>query len=243
MSMMFTKEILFLHVPKTGGASVSHYLLGVLPRPIHYVRQKPFNAKRVNVENLVYIPGLSHTELSGAREIVAQHGFDIDAFPLVLTVIHNPYDMAVSHYAYLRRPDTPPRKTGPLLQLARRSSFKEFLEGTVERRNLNFMKRFYDYFHLDGNRPANLRVARFERLAEDVKAALADIGLQSDAPFPWLNKSERGTYTSYFDRDAEELVYAKAKWVFEEGYYDRLDVEAARENDQEAVSVAGQRER
>ena len=33
--MIFSKDVLFIHVPKTGGMSTSGYLLDMLPRPVY----------------------------------------------------------------------------------------------------------------------------------------------------------------------------------------------------------------
>jgi hypothetical protein len=82
------------------------------------------------------------------------------------------------------------------------------------------------YYFLDGEMPANLRILRFERLADEVREALKEIGIRGDAEFPWLNRSIHGKYTSYYDRESESLVYEQCRWFFDHGYYDRLDLES-----------------
>jgi hypothetical protein len=89
------------------------------------------------------------------------------------------------------------------------------------------------YYFLDGEMPANLRILRFERLADEVREALRQIGITGDAEFPWLNRSNHGKYTSYYDRESERLVYEQCRWFFDHGYYERLDLETF-----EAESVA-----
>jgi len=40
---------------------------------------------------------------------------------------------------------------------------------------------------------------------------------------PRINQSRRGDYRSYYTPQAEEAVYGRYRWVFDEGFYPRLD--------------------
>ncbi len=221
MPMIFSKDLVFLHVPKTGGVSVSQYLFKALPKPVYYVRPTALQAP-----TYVHVPGNNHQTLAGAQEILAQHGFDLMALPLILTVIRNPYDLAVSRYSYFRRPDTPAGKSSRVLELARESDFAGFVRTSIATPSINFMRTFHKFYYLKRKRPPNLTIARFENLERDIKAALAGIGISSDAEFPWHNKSERRAFPEYYDEETEELIYHAAKWVFDEGFYDRLNLPA-----------------
>jgi len=120
--MIFGERLLFVHVPKTGGSSVTVYLLGVLPKPIYL--SQPIRDDRIDEPGVVQIPGLRHEGLAEARELVAGHGFDIRRFPLILATIRNPYDLEVSRYAYLRAGY--PWERGPEQDLALAYDFEEF---------------------------------------------------------------------------------------------------------------------
>ena len=112
-------------------------------------------------------------------------------------------------------------------QLAQNLDFRGFaIEANANKRR-TFLAGLYDFYHLDGEMPPNLRIVRFERMAEEVPAALAEIGIRPEAEFPWLNRSNRGAYADYYDRETEAVVYEQARWLFDQGYYERLDVKDA----------------
>lgn len=306
MPMVFSEDVLFVDVPQTAGESVSEYLFRVLPPPVAYVslnRQPPGAPQAVT-----HIPGRAHQTLPQARKFLRTQGRNLAAFPLILAVVRNPYDLAVSFYSYLRQPllryailearDAPPRPVMPversrdqemealitalppgrvarieptgnerlnLLRLAlyRASSrlgrpvetwdhdgqmyaalydpaetphdpfrtaqqmdFRSFLLRDPHDFLAKQLSRLSNFYHLNGEIPPNLRIARFEHLAEDVKAALAEVGIQGEAEFPWLNRSERDDYTRYYDAETEAVVYEEAKWLFDAGIYPRLDLAA-----------------
>jgi hypothetical protein len=220
MPTIFSKDLLFLHVPKTGGTSVSQLLLSVLPRPVFYVHPTVF-LKRTD-PGVVHIAAISHHPLDRAEAIVRQHGFELDRFPAILAVIRNPYELAVSHYAFLRRPTAPTAQQSELARLAIERDFSSFVVEAVARRELNFMGRLHDFYHLRGAVPPNLRIVRFEHLAEGVGEVLRDIGVQHEAELLWLNRSTHDDYATYYDRAAENAVFAKQRWMFDEGFYGRM---------------------
>src|SRR5215218_6385271 len=158
MPTIFCKKLLFLHVPKTGGTSVSQLLLSVLPRPVYYVHPTVF-LKRAEPD-VVHVPAISHHPLDRAETIVRKHGFELAHFPAILAVIRNPYELAVSHYAFLRRPTQSAAPQSDLARLARERDFGSFVVEAVARRELNFMGRLHDFYHLRDAVPPNLRVVR-----------------------------------------------------------------------------------
>lgn len=81
-----------------------------------------------------------------------------------------------------------------------------------------------DFHTLDGAIPDNLRVIRFEHLVGDLMDALRSIGLDGrPADFPWVNRSRQDDFLSYYTPRAEEAVYHRYAWVFDQGFYPRLD--------------------
>jgi hypothetical protein len=308
MAMVFNRDVLFLHVPKTGGVSVTNYLLQVLPAPVYYVTKGP-GKQAGDREGVSFIAGEAHQTLETAHKFLPAHGFELEQFPRILATLRNPYDLIVSYYTYKRSPEveftlldaalapgapgeligsTPgrsrlqerlvealaklqpgtvgrfeptgsealnqlgkelhrvavdqgrpvetwthggaiyatlrirPQKTFRNVHLSRHFDFPEFLhELTASGRN-NHLSRMSKYYFLDGEMPANLRILRFERLADEVRDALKEIGIRGDAEFPWLNRSDHGPYVDYYDALSERLVFEECRWVFEQGHYRRL---------------------
>jgi hypothetical protein len=299
MAMVFSEDVLFLHVPKTGGRSVTHFLLRTLKPPIHYVE-----GGRLGVADLpgyVHIPDAPHRNLKQAREFLGERGIELARFKAIIAVIRNPYDRAVSDYFFQRQErlgwtlidprDAPMakrrrRKNRQLPevelvlaalaanpnQIARielgpgdATPFNRddvhrvasqrgqiitswthegvlFLAPTgpsdpgKARHQANWLDfrshvlngttagNLYDYYHLDGEMPPNLRLVRFERLADGVREALQGIDTQGEDDFPWLNRSDHAAYETYYDAETEAEVYMRAQWIFDAGLYPRLRV-------------------
>lgn len=299
--MVFTDDVLFLHVPKTGGVSVAHYLLRALQPPIHYVI--PGHLGFANQPGYVHIRDTPHRNLERARDFLRERGIELSDFRVIIAVIRNPYDLAVSHYAYQRRamlnwqlidvaeapPPVPGRKrrfpetdsvlralaaspgkmaridldAGEPVRLVRRElhraairrgqvvtswehagavyvapraradappepdpatrlDFTSYVLNGASPSEPSPLRQLHGFFHLDGVVPPNLRMVRFERLVAGVREALADVDIAADAEFPWLNRSSHESYESYYDAESEAGVYEQARWIFDEGLYERL---------------------
>ena len=238
--MIFNRNLLFLHPPKTAGMSTSLYLMQVLSAPV-YVSQPVWDESLP--AGVVHLLGKRHETLAECREIVARHGFDLLRFPIVLATIRNPYDLEVSRWAYLRQ--ARPWERGPEQDLALACDFDEFAVQNEQRGGSwatdalaplgldpfdavsdgrPYPNELKDFFTLDGRIPDNLRIMRFERLVPDLHEAVASVGIDGrSVEFPWVNTSRHARYTSYYTRRAEEAVYRRYRWAFDEGFYPRLD--------------------
>jgi hypothetical protein len=241
--MIFNRNLLFLHPPKTAGMSTSLYLLQVLSAPVYVSQPVRDEALPAGVVQLL---GKRHETLAECREVVARHGFDLRRFPIVLATIRNPYDLEVSRWAFLRQAH--PWERGPEQDLALACDFDEFAVRNEQRGGSwatdalaplgldpfddvsdgrPYPNELKDFFTLDGRIPDNLRIIRFECLVPDLHAALASVGVDGRAvDFPWINTSRRAPYPAYYTRQAEEAVYRRYRWAFDEGFYLRFDPDA-----------------
>jgi hypothetical protein len=113
-------------------------------------------------------------------------------------------------------------KTHRMRNVAQSSDFRTFVEQAAKPQGLRFLHRVKEHFYLDGQIPPNLRILRFERLADEVREALREIGITGDAEFPWLNRSDHAAYSSYYDEFTEQAVYNASRWLFDLGLYQRL---------------------
>jgi hypothetical protein len=213
--MVFSKELLFIHVPKTGGMSVTNYLLSTISPPVYEVR--PDHGGDARRGGVIEITGNRHLGLTEAGRVVAEHGFEIGKFSLILAVIRNPYSLEVSRYSYLQTGH--PWDAGPNQELALTSSFETFAVHSGVHAGATSPE---NYYQLDGAIPKNMRIVRFENLAAGIRSVLEEIGMSSDLDFPHHNQSLHGDYRSYYSAAAEEAVYRRYKWVFDNHFYERL---------------------
>ncbi len=242
--MIFSKDVLFIHVPKTGGMSTSGYLLDILPRPVYLTHPAEVWNDDLPWRGIVQIVGRRHESLMEARDVVARHGFDIHRFPIILATIRNPYDLEVSRYTYLRIGYHWER--GAEQDLALSNTFEEYAVMNEERGGSwatseltihlpaayaaddaappRYPNELKDFYTLDGGIPDNLCMIRFENLVGDLLDALRSVGIDGCAnDFPWVNQSRRDSFLAYYTRRAEQAVYRRYRWVFDRGLYPRLD--------------------
>jgi hypothetical protein len=215
--MIFCKQLLFIHVPKTGGMSVTEYLLRTLPPPIYSTH--PDCQEAYEADGVQHIPGLRHESMNEAKPLLRKYGFDISEIPLILAGLRNPYSLEVSRYAYLRMGH--PWDKGVNQELALTADFTTFARESCD--HTAGRTKLEDYFLLDGAFPSSLQVVRSENLSEEVAAALQKVDITASAEFPWVNRSSHGDFLRYYTREAEEAVYRRYQWIFDQGFYERLD--------------------
>ena len=217
--MIFTKDVLFLHVPKTGGSSVSQWLLDVLPGPVYFAHPDHVgeDSSRSGIRR---VNGRAHETLQEASEVLPRYGIDIRRIPLILAGIRNPYALEVSRFFHLRK-KRPPNNRGPGPTRA--------LEGGFENIVVNCKPEWViggqlePDFLLDGTMPPNLVIVRLENAHEELSSALTRIGIATDVPLPWYNESDHEHFSAYYTPPAEEAVYRRHQWVFDNGFYARFD--------------------
>lgn len=217
--MIFSKDLLFIHIPKTGGMSVSDYLLDVLPKPVYYAH--PDFDESLAARGVHQIKGKRHETLAEARDVVRTHGFHIQDFPAIVAVLRNPYSLEVSRYSYLQAGH--PWDRGPNQRLALTEDFGTFAQLSTYHGGAT--RAIEHYLLLDGALPERLRVLRFETLVDDIKACLQSLGLPAAGEFPWKNRSPHLDYRAYYTGAAEQAVFDRYRWVFDKGYYERMTSE------------------
>jgi len=215
--MIFTRDLLYLHVPKTGGMALTRYLLRALRSPVYY--SHPSEDPRAGVDGVVEIDGIRHETLAEAAVTLKEYGFQLERLPLILALLRNPYELEVSRFAYLQK--NHPWDSGHNQRLAATGDFEVFAIGSFP--HAGHARPLESYFLLDGSRPANLNIVRFENIRSELPHVLGNIGLVLD-DLPYENKSEHKPYYTYYTAAAEAAVHARYRWVFEAGLYERMDV-------------------
>jgi hypothetical protein len=210
--MIWNKDFLFIHVPKTAGMSMTSMLLRGLKGHVYYTG--PHERKKVG--NVVSIPGKRHETLADAESTLTYMNQSISSFKKIFSVMRSPYDLEVSRYSYLRRGLSVDK--GPAQEIAMSSTFKEYLEKAPFFGQ--FPPRLDRYYQLGCAIPDNLIILKFENLASEIRFKLAphldhvELGHE--------NISDRRPYVDMYDYESELLCYERHAWFFDKGFYARM---------------------
>ncbi len=152
-------------------------------------------------------------------------------FRAILVVIRNPYDLEVSRYFHLRKPEA--FEKNEEREWACSLSFEEFQRASRFRLprpanpKLQHVESIANYYQIDGHIPANLSVLRFEQLEEDLNECLSRLN------YPHLSvkavnvstEREARTYQQFVtSAEIERIIHQRYAWVFDRGFYPRLPV-------------------
>lgn len=214
--MIWNENILFLHLPKTAGMSMTalmkHYLSG------RVCISEPGIAEKQEKDGVTYFPGKRHENLFDAESFFTYRNRSIFSFKKIFVVMRNPYDLEVSRYFYLRKGNEVDR--GPAQEIAKTSSFSEYLEKAP------FFgqnpPRLDKYFSMGGMMPDNLVVLRYENLENDIEFHLSPYFKSESYEFGHINKSNRKPVGELYNKETEEMCYRRHRWFFDKGFYSRV---------------------
>jgi hypothetical protein len=229
--MVINPDVLFLHIPKTSGTSCTDYLCQTLKGPV-FLSSLLYLTTSVHFRASV-IPGFSHEtleEISGARaDIEKNTGILLDNIRLIVAVLRHPYDLELSNYHFYRNGNH--NLAGDkMFRNARaewriglaQGSFADFVanSGHFRVRSDGSDIRCEDYLLVGGKLDPRIRLLRAESVSTEFPRLLEPY-TQGDVEFPFTNRSrwEDAPPFEALDRDLQQLIYLKHKWVFDHGYY------------------------
>jgi hypothetical protein len=189
-------KLAFVHIHKTGGLSLRHYLLK-------------------NVRDLAELPDLPgpHRPLAELHGVLRARGVDPSRVA-VLTVLRDPLSHAVSVYEFWRSDKLPQaQRELPRVALTRRLSFRDFLFQVL------VVDPFGRMLLVDGALPANVHVLRLENLAEEGSQMLRRLGFKPRGEIGHENATPHPPYQHYYDDECEAQVRRTYRWCYEAGYY------------------------
>lgn len=224
----YSDDLLFIHIPKTGGWSCKNYLREHVPGVV-------FPEDKESGLPIGHVP---------LRDIQAFTGRKLDSFEKIIAVIRNPYEQQLSQWMFWR--DRRARGgdhfhdyvaanhvTVESFLLDKRNDFHLWYEhhptiglklrdpGLVGER----LERgiYWYWLSVDGELPPNLQVIKAEELDEAFPEAVHSFTNKSQRqPMPHDNSTRsRRSFTEYYTHLACALVEDKFKWAFD-NYYERL---------------------
>ena len=221
--MIFSRDIVFIHIGKTGGMSCSNYLLQNLRGPIHNCHaQSAKEADSLSRSDITAVTNCNrHCTLPVAEQLIRRlTSTSISDREKVFAVIRHPYTLEYSFYQHLQKPPVARarKKQSPRLVELAQGDFKTFVAYPGYHR-LGLCQE--DYFLMDGKTPDNLELLRFEQLSDTFpKAVEKYTNHGSTAEFPRLNSSKKSEeLQALLDEETRGLIYNKHRYMFDKGYY------------------------
>lgn len=210
--MVFSDDLLFLHVPKTAGMAITEALMASLRPPVIYAVQAGHADDAP--PGVTVVPGRRHQNLATADAWFEAEGMPhrVADFRHVLVMVRNPYAMELSRFHYLRKGHEWDR--GRAQELAQAGDYAAFVDGS------RWWFDFRDYYTLGGSVPGNLRIVRQEDYADTLALTCGDSFIRP-LKVPELNRSHDSEYRDVMDAALEEAIYRKYRWIFDKGFYPR----------------------
>ena len=182
------RNYIFVHIPKTGGTSLTTALESRAMRDDILIADTP-KAKRRKAR----LKGLSakgrlwkHSTLDDITGVVDPAGM------FVFTLVRNPWDRMVSYYTWLRAQSF----DHPAVTLAQATTFTQFLHAGDTQRGLR--RNPYASYVND-----NASFFRIEQLATDLQPLWQHLGFQLDIPALNASQRTRDWRPYYTDADAD----------------------------------------
>lgn len=211
--ILFNRDVLFVHNPKTAGTSLLKWLGDALP-----------DTGVAGVREL----GTHHPHLPLAlRHACTVTGNAPDQFKCILAVVREPVSRERSMYAHFRnlstREDTPANLNDPAMEhwvrLSAACDANAYMRALESELGHCDIWRSREFYRLAGGKPTNMRVLRLSRLRDDLASALRGVFDHPPLPtLPELNQSDSSAVG--FDDRSLDFIARSYAWMAADGVVD-----------------------
>lgn len=186
-------QLIFMHIPKTGGSSVSYHLKGISSDKVCLAESRLGIDTGVSVNDPETGKNVKHISIN---KLIKQNPKYKDYYKF--TIVRNPYDRVMSYYFWYK-------------------GTRRFRRG-FERDNFKlFVKRLSDFQFKYITDPVTEellvdKIVKYENLVEGL-SSIPKLSKFNFSNLPRLNVSRNNS--SYYDKELKELVYNKFRKDFE----------------------------
>lgn len=239
----YNDDVLFVHIPKTGGTAVKHYMVEHMPD----VRwPKPGDEKAIAESRLP----IGHIPLRDVADLV---GRPLSSWDRIVAVIRNPYEQQISQWWFWHKRYAEGDNHPHCRAAAKHPRIHSWLRDPMCDFHLWYEHRFHphDEFRLraavtdyhdwggyywywlsvNGELPPNLMILRQENLEHALPLALAPY---IDGPPPEMRRTNAGEPMDLelvmgaggveAGAASMDIITRKFRWCFEHGYYRQMTV-------------------
>jgi hypothetical protein len=174
--MLYNKDYLFIHIPRTAGKCIKSSIIPFLEKPIYFA-QKYISEKYFNKNNFIQInPFLIHSsleEINFLKKIENQEEIkserlsrmfidsknlpDLKKIENILICLRDPLDRAKSLYKF------------EVVLKKYKGDFKSFTDLLAQKKKPKFFSDTKNYCTIDNELPENIKFIRFKFLKNDLK--------------------------------------------------------------------------
>ncbi len=185
---------IFIHIPKTGGTSIENV---IWPRVDLRTPDDLWMGFTGRFNNKYQTGGLQHLLATHVRSEV---GMDVFQSYFTFTIVRNPWDRAVSQYAYMKQRDD----LRDFLGMSVDAPFKQYLHLIGGKKHVQWEEQVAFVHDSDGTALVDY-VGRFETLKESAGEIFGRVGIRG-AQLPHELRGERGPYQDFYDEESIEMV-------------------------------------
>jgi len=194
------RKYIFVHIPKTGGTSLSLALENKAMKDDILIGDTPKAKNRRNRLKDAKASGRlwKHARITDIYGLVDQA--QIEQY-FVFTIVRNPWDRVVSYYHWLQDQ----KFDHPAVKIAQKGSFAEFLQNTMIQRSFQHDGAAQYVSDQNGVEQCDLYL-RLEHLAQDAQTLEHRLGIKL-GDMPHDNKSQRDKkYAPYYDDKGRAII-------------------------------------